>query len=93
MYTTQLAGQVGVQTIKSNDFNFGVYPNPMSDMGTIMYTLDNAAMVKASIVDITGNEVAVLKEEKNQAGTYNIDMGSKALAKGIYFARLSCRWQ
>ena len=89
MYTTELAGQTAVKTIKSTDFNFGVYPNPMSDMGTIMYTLDNAAMVKASIVDITGNEVAVLKEEKNQAGTYNVDMGSKALAKGIYFARLS----
>lgn len=89
MYTTRLAGATGVNDVKSSDFSFSVYPNPMSDMGTIMYTLADAATVKATIVDITGSEVAVLKEEKNQAGTYTMDMGPKALAKGIYFARLN----
>jgi hypothetical protein len=89
MYTTRLAGTTGVKDVKSSDFNFAVYPNPMSDMGTIAYTLAEAATVKATIVDITGSEVAVLKEEKNQAGTYTMDMGPKALAKGIYFARLN----
>ncbi|MCW3127955.1 MAG: hypothetical protein JWO03_3613 [Bacteroidetes bacterium] len=92
MYTTRMAGDstnIGVQNVKSSDFNFMVYPNPMSETGTIMYTLDNAATVQASIIDITGKEVALLKEEKNHAGTYQMDMGTSELSKGIYFARLN----
>lgn len=89
MYTTRLAGTTAVNDVKTGDVKFTVYPNPMTDQGTLMYTLDNAATVKATVVNVTGSEVATLKEERNQAGTYTMDMGSKGLAKGIYFARLN----
>jgi hypothetical protein len=95
MYTDRLssadsaAAVAGIQTVKPSTFDFSVYPNPMSDVGTLSYTLTDWATVKASIMDITGNEVAVLKEEKDGAGTYTMDMGQKGLAKGIYFARLN----
>ncbi|MBS1617482.1 MAG: T9SS type A sorting domain-containing protein [Bacteroidetes bacterium] len=88
MYTTRIA-TTAVNEVKSSDIKFAVYPNPMTDQGTLMYTLDNPATVKATIVNVAGSEVATLKEERNQAGTYTMDMGPKALAKGIYFARLS----
>ena len=90
MYTNTLPNTTGVNEIADNGFDFMVYPNPMSDAGIIAYKLDNAATVKASVIDIAGKEIAVLKEEKQMAGSYTVDMGKQIdLAKGIYFARVS----
>jgi hypothetical protein len=62
----------------------------MAGRGTLAYMLTTSATVHASIIDITGQEVAVLKDEKEQAGNYNIDLGGEvALSAGIYFARVS----
>jgi hypothetical protein len=80
----------GVEAINQDQFQFNVYPNPMSDVGTISYQLSQAANVVASITDIAGKEVATLKDEKQVAGVYAISIAdNQSLAKGIYFARLS----
>ena len=90
MYTSALPNSTAVNEVEKSSFDFVVYPNPMSVMGTIAYTLESAATVKASVTDITGKEVAMLKNEKQQAGTYNVDLGTKtALPAGMYFARVS----
>ena len=68
--------------------SFNIYPNPMAGKGTLAYTLDAAAMVNATISDITGKEIAVLKEEHEQAGSYNVDI-AKTLPAGMYFAKLT----
>jgi hypothetical protein len=88
MYTSELP-TTGIKENEASNFNFIVYPNPMNDMGTISYKLDKAASIKATVVDVTGKEIAVLREEKQTAGTYNVDMGGQQLSAGIYFARLS----
>jgi hypothetical protein len=92
MYTSELpaAAPSGVQTVSKGEFDFVVYPNPMSDMGTLSYTLVDAATVNASIIDITGKEVATLKNEKEQAGSYNVNLGQGGiLSSGMYFAKMS----
>jgi hypothetical protein len=89
MYTNALPATTSLHEATKSAFDFVIYPNPMSEMGTIAYKLDNAATVKATILDITGKEIAVLAEEKAAAGSYNLDMGQKSLSAGIYFARLS----
>jgi hypothetical protein len=92
MYTAALpAAPNGIQNISKPAFNFAVYPNPMgSDMGTLAYTLTDAAMVNASILDITGKEIASLKNEKQQAGSYNVSLSQQvALSAGMYFARVT----
>ena len=88
MYTSQLP-VTGINTVAKSAFDFTVYPNPMSDKGTISYTLESAATVNASILDITGKEIAVLKDEKESAGTYNVSIGNKALSAGMYFAKVA----
>ncbi len=89
MYTLQQPS-TGINEVTKPAFDFVVYPNPMNNTGTIAYTLDNASTVSASVVDITGKEVATLKNEKEPAGTYKINIGQdKALSSGMYFARVS----
>jgi hypothetical protein len=92
MYTSVMpAGAAnGIATVAKSAFDFAVYPNPMTNSGTLSYTLTDAATVNASILDITGKEIATLKNEKESAGNYNINMGQeKALSAGMYFARVS----
>jgi hypothetical protein len=89
MYTTTLPeGANGVNTITKSAFDFRVYPNPMSDMGTISYTISGPSTVNASIVDITGKQIAMLKDENEQAGDYNVTIG-KTLSSGMYFAKVN----
>jgi hypothetical protein len=81
---------LGVNNINKSGFDFNVYPNPMSGSGSISYTLASAATVNASICDITGKQVATLKNDKEQAGSYSVDINDgKTLSAGMYFARLS----
>ena len=92
MYTSTLpTTPTGIQNISKSAFDFVVYPNPMSsDMGMIAYTLTEAATINASILDITGKEVATLKDEKEQAGSYNVSLSEeKTLSSGMYFARMT----
>lgn len=90
MYTDQLPAATGVTDVAKPDFDFAVYPNPMSDMGTLKYTLTAPATVNASVIDITGKEIATLKDEKESAGTYNVNIGQQnAFSAGMYFAKLT----
>jgi hypothetical protein len=90
LYTSQLPGSAGIDGINKAAFDFTVYPNPMAGKGTLAYTLTTSSTVNASITDITGKEIAVLKDEKEQAGKYSIDLGTKTgLSSGMYFARVS----
>lgn len=91
LYTTEVpAHPAGINNLSKTDFDFTIYPNPMGSKGTINYTLNAAATVHASITDITGKEIATLKDDKEQAGKYSIDLGEKqTLSAGMYFARVT----
>lgn len=90
LYTSQQPGTAGINNINASGFDFNVYPNPMAGHGNITYKLTDPATVNASITDITGKEIAVLKNDNEQAGSYNIDLGaSTQLSAGMYFARVT----
>jgi hypothetical protein len=90
MYTTQDPAAIGINEADANDIMFKVVPNPNNGTGALMYTLDNSAKVSATVIDVTGKEVAVLSEENQAKGTHTITIGNnESFAKGIYFARLN----
>jgi hypothetical protein len=60
----------------------------MAGRGTLSYTLDASAHVSASITDLTGQLVAVLKDESEQAGSHSIDL-ARSLPAGMYFAQVT----
>jgi hypothetical protein len=64
------------------------YPNPFNPTTTINYTLNNQSKIKLSVYDMLGREVAVLVNQEQGAGTYEVVFKANELSSGIYFYRL-----
>ncbi len=73
------------------------YPNPFNPTTKINYQLPIADFVKLSVYDILGNEVAVLVNEKQSPGTYQVEWPAYRTesgrdgtnySSGIYFYKI-----
>jgi hypothetical protein len=69
------------------------YPNPVAILTTIQYSLPKACEVAIKLYDVYGRQVAILVNESQEAGCYQINLdcrsvAEKPLANGIYFYRL-----
>ncbi len=60
------------------------YPNPFNPSTTIHFSIRKDSHVKLSVMNILGQEVAVLIDEFKNAGDYNITFDASNLASGIY---------
>ncbi|HTO93369.1 MAG TPA: T9SS type A sorting domain-containing protein [Bacteroidota bacterium] len=65
------------------------YPNPFNPGTTIRFELATSAMVRLSLPDILGREVALLVSEKNARGGYDIPFEASGLSSGVYFCRIA----
>ncbi len=61
------------------------YPNPLTASTMIPYTIKSAGTVRLTIVDLRGNEVAVLADGFESAGDHFVTFETHSLAKGTYF--------
>jgi hypothetical protein len=64
------------------------YPNPFNPSTKISYTLAAKSMTRLSVYDILGREVAVLVNEVQNAGSYDVTFTANNLSSGIYFYKL-----
>jgi len=64
------------------------YPNPFNPVTNIEFSLIKQGIVKLSIFDILGREIAVLVDEELSIGTYKVDWNASGLPSGIYFCKL-----
>jgi len=74
------------------------YPNPFNPSTIISYQLPISSHVSLKIYDAIGREVAILVNEKKEAGYYSVTFSAEGgsasggdgtkLSSGIYFARL-----
>ena len=66
-----------------------VFPSPVDDQISIVYKLERESTVSIKIMDLLGNEVVSLANERSAAGeqtkTYTIP---NRLSSGIYFVRI-----
>ncbi|MEO6696291.1 MAG: M1 family aminopeptidase, partial [Ignavibacteria bacterium] len=72
------------------------YPNPFNPSTNINYRLGKPSIVKIKVFDILGQEITVLKDEKQREGNYSIrfdafSLTGKILSSGIYFYKLEAR--
>ncbi|MEZ5359749.1 MAG: FG-GAP-like repeat-containing protein [Candidatus Zixiibacteriota bacterium] len=72
----------------------GNYPNPFNPITTISYDLPTDANVRLEIYNILGQQVRLLVNGTQSAGTYDVVWDSKdnhnqAVASGMYFYRLT----
>ncbi|MDP2362901.1 MAG: T9SS type A sorting domain-containing protein [Ignavibacteria bacterium] len=71
------------------------YPNPFNPSTTIRYTISNVIStegrnlnVTLKVYDVLGSEVAMLVNEKQPAGNYEVIFDAKNQSSGIYYCKL-----
>jgi hypothetical protein len=64
------------------------YPNPFNPSTVIRYDIPTNAIVKISIYDMLGREVATLVNGNQMAGHYNVTFNAKNLPSGVYLYSL-----
>jgi hypothetical protein len=64
------------------------FPNPFNPSTTLSYDIPIATVVRLSVFDILGREVALVVEEPQDPGSYKVTFNATRLASGVYFCRL-----
>jgi hypothetical protein len=64
------------------------YPNPFNPSTTIRFDIPATSMVRLSVFDLLGREVAVLVNEKRNAGVFETKFLNGGVSSGVYFFRL-----
>ncbi len=77
------AGQAEAFSLAQN------YPNPFNPVTTISYSLDNAGYVRIDIVNILGQQVAMLLDSYQLAGSYQQKFNGQGLESGVYYYRIT----
>ncbi len=65
------------------------YPNPFNPSTTIKYQIPDAGFVTLKVYDVLGNEIALLVNEQQQAGRYEINFDASNLSSGVYIYKIS----
>lgn len=65
-----------------------VYPNPFNPSATVAYRLAETGVVRLSVLDALGRQVALLQDGLVAAGRHELVFDASGLASGLYFARL-----
>ncbi|MEJ2103519.1 MAG: YCF48-related protein, partial [Ignavibacteriaceae bacterium] len=89
-YTTPVS--VGEKEFRSLPDQFTLeqnFPNPFNPSTTIQYSISESGNVKLVVYNSLGEEVAVLKNDFEQAGNYKINFNAKYLSSGIYIYRIT----
>ena len=91
---TENGGIVNIEQLNSEipkDFElYQNYPNPFNPKTVISYSLELTGkyLVNLKVFDVLGNEVAVLVNEKQNAGSYSVTFDGSYLPSGVYYYRL-----
>ena len=64
------------------------YPNPFNPSTTIKYELPKSSMVRLTVYDMLGREVASLMNETRGAGVYEVKFDASNLSSGVYLYKL-----
>jgi len=84
---------VGIDETEFNylPYNFALYqnyPNPFNPTTTIKYALPENGFVNLVVYDLLGREVALLINEEQSAGNYEVSFNESGLASGVYIYKI-----
>jgi hypothetical protein len=64
------------------------YPNPFNPTTILSYTLKSPAVVKLAVYNLVGQEVQVVVDEYQNAGSYEYTFDASSLPTGVYLYKL-----
>lgn len=82
---------IGVEDLDlESTFQFNNYPNPCSEHTTITYDIpeNTQGLVRLKLYDIEGRHIETLVEERQALGSYQIDLVTSHLPRGVYMYTL-----
>jgi formylglycine-generating enzyme len=91
LVVTNQVGEAGVGSTEGVPERFSLdqnYPNPFNPATVIRFGLPFASRVVLTVYDVLGREVAVLVDEKREAGSYEVTFNGASLSSGMYFYRM-----
>ncbi len=69
-------------------FSMQVYPNPVRDVASVGYYLPSSAAVRAEIVNVLGNVVYSVPEQRQAGGKQTLSVPVERFTAGMYYVRL-----
>lgn len=78
---------LGITTFEAKN-TFTIYPNPVQNYINIMSKNDFSGNLKVAVVNLAGQTVMDSQLEKNNSGSYSIDVKNK-LSAGVYLVKIS----
>jgi hypothetical protein len=85
---TQTMGVKGETTIPEQLSLSQNFPNPFNPTTNIRFTIPSSNFTSLKIFDLLGKEIAVLVNEKKEAGEFTVPFNAAGLPSGIYFYQL-----
>lgn len=80
------AGSAGVPEVPALAQN---YPNPFNPSTQIAFTLPTRMIIRLSVFDLLGREIATLVDGGMDAGAHSVEWNVRDLPAGVYFYRLT----
>ncbi len=65
------------------------YPNPFNPITTLSFDLPVAEMVKVEIFNTRGQKVAMIADQRFDAGSWNINFDASFLSSGVYIYKIT----
>jgi Secretion system C-terminal sorting domain len=89
---TSMTTVTAITSLAINKFDsknkFTIYPNPVQNYINIMSKNDFSGNLKVAVVNLVGQTVLDSQLEKNNSGSYSIDVKNK-LSAGVYLVKIS----
>ncbi len=90
----EFTGTVASVPASGNPLTFSLeqnFPNPFNPVTTIRFHLARTELANLTVYDILGRRVAVLVNERRDAGVHEVRFDATRLSSGVYFCRLTAR--
>ncbi len=90
VYSTKVAATV-INSQNSVPFTFSLsqnFPNPFNPSTNIKYSIPSSEYVKLTVYNILGQQIAILVNQVQAAGNYELNFDASKLSSGIYLYKL-----